>query len=179
MICRRHEPVLQYIQTAIVTPHGIKRITMISPELLSEPSVYWFLTGLSLALLELAVPGLIIIFFGAGAWTVSLICLFYPIGINAELIIFIVSSLLYVAVFRKQIKKKMDAPSKVAPDFLAEEFIGNIVTTVEDITPEKLGAVMFRGTIWKAQSEEKITAGTQVTITGKNNITLTVATIKQ
>lgn len=151
---------------------------MISPELLSEPSVYWFLIGLGLALFELVVPGLIIIFFGAGAWTVSLICLMYPIGINAELIIFTASSLLYVAALRKQIRKKMDAPARIAPDFLADEFIGNIVTVADDIAPEKIGAVTFRGTIWKAQSAEKISAGTQVTITGKNNITLTVASIK-
>ncbi len=151
---------------------------MISPEILSQPAVYWFFSGLALALIELALPGLIVVFFGAGAWTVALLCLIYPIGLNAELIIFIITSLIYVATLRKWLKKKIYKEAQEMPELLLEDYIGNTATVAEDISPDKLGAVMFHGTIWKAESAESIPAGKQVTISGKKNITLTVTTQK-
>lgn len=151
---------------------------MFTPEIISQPSVYWFLIGLGLALFELMLPGLVVVFFGAGAWTVALICLLFPIGMNAELIIFTISSLIYVVALRKRLKMKIDRPVSEAPELLLEEYVGNTAVVAEDITPNKIGAVRFRGTIWRAQSDETILTGEQVLITGRKNITLIVANQK-
>ena len=43
-------------------------------DILQDPAVIWFLVGLGLLLLELALPGLVILFFGAGAWVTALVC---------------------------------------------------------------------------------------------------------
>ena len=61
---------------------------------LLKPELIWFLVGLVLLIMEFALPGLIIGFFGAGAWIVAIICLVTNININTQLIIFIISSIL-------------------------------------------------------------------------------------
>ena len=59
-----------------------------------RPEIIWFLVGLVLLVMEFALPGLIIGFFGIGAWIVAAVCLITEIGLNAQLAIFIVSSVL-------------------------------------------------------------------------------------
>ena len=54
---------------------------------LLKPELIWFIAGLIMLLAEFAMPGLIIFFFGVGAWLVALICLFIDISINIQLII--------------------------------------------------------------------------------------------
>lgn len=45
-------------------------------ELLMEKEVIWFVIGLSLFLLEFIFPGLVLIFFGVGAWITAIIAYF-------------------------------------------------------------------------------------------------------
>ena len=59
-----------------------------------KPEVIWFLIGIALLVMEFLLPGLIVAFFGAGACVVALICLLTDISLNAQLIIFISSSVL-------------------------------------------------------------------------------------
>ena len=63
-------------------------------ELFSKPEIIWFFIGLLLALLEFGIPGLIILFFGIGAWVTALSCMLFDVGLNGQIIIFIISSLL-------------------------------------------------------------------------------------
>src|SRR4030042_987653 len=69
-----------------------------------RPEIIWFLVGLLLLILEFVLPGLVIFFFGVGAWIVAIICLFTEIGINTQLIIFIVCSALCLLILRRWIK---------------------------------------------------------------------------
>jgi len=50
----------------------------------SRPELFWFILGLGLFLLELVIPGLIIFFFGLGAWVTALVCLIGNPGINLQ-----------------------------------------------------------------------------------------------
>ena len=56
-----------------------------------DPSLIWFIIGLALFLMELAIPGLVLMFFGMGAWLVAVLCLIFNIGLDVQLIIFIIS----------------------------------------------------------------------------------------
>ena len=69
-----------------------------------KPELIWFIAGLVMLLLEFAMPGLIIFFFGAGAILVAVICLFFDISVNAQLGIFLVSSLLLLRGLRRYLK---------------------------------------------------------------------------
>ena len=69
-----------------------------------KPELIWFIIGLVLLLLEFTAPGLILFFFGVGAWVVSIICFFFGIAINLQLLIFLSSSILLLLLLRKRLK---------------------------------------------------------------------------
>lgn len=142
-----------------------------------EPELIWFLVGLVLLILEFVMPGLIVAFFGVGAWIVAIICLFIPnLHLNYQLLIFIVSSVLSLLLLRKWLKgifmghvvSKQDVKENL------EEFIGQRAVVKERIVPNSRGKVEFHGTDWQAEADEEIAEGTAVEIIGKDNITLKV-----
>ncbi len=140
-----------------------------------SPEVVWFVVGLVLILLEFALPGLITIFFGVGAWIVAIICLILPIPLNTQLFIFIIVSVISLMFlrrwFRDLIARRSKTPVEQEED---DEFIGQEAVVVEKITPKNHGRVEFHGSTWNAEAGETINPGRNVIITGKKNITLIV-----
>jgi len=144
-----------------------------------KPEIIWFLIGLALLIMEFVLPGLIIAFFGVGAWIVALVCLITDIGINTQLIIFIVASVLSLLFLRKWLKGIFIGHSVSKQDLKEdlEEFIGQKAVVKEKITPKAGGKVEFHGTNWLAEADEEIAVETVVEIVGKENITLKVKTL--
>jgi len=144
-----------------------------------RPEIIWFLIGLTLLIMEFVLPGLIIAFFGVGAWIVALVCLFsnYVQGsVNVQLTIFILSSVLSLICLRKWLKGVFlgHAVSKQNLKENLEEFIGQKAVVKEKITPKAGGKVEFHGTNWAAEADEEIAVETVVEIVAKDNITLKV-----
>lgn len=139
-------------------------------------AVLWFIAGFIFFLLEFAVPGLILFFFAVGAWIVAILSLFYDFSLNMQLIIFLVSSLLTILLFRKWVKKMIW--SKKLPTELEDEFIGKTGKAETFIGPGQNGKVIFKGTSWAARSEDIIEPGQTVTITGNESILLIVKSNK-
>jgi membrane protein implicated in regulation of membrane protease activity len=149
---------------------------------LLKPELIWFLVGLVLLVFEFIMPGLIIGFFGVGAWIVAIICLLsaYVTGsINAQLIIFIIASVLSLLLLRKWLKGIFIGHVKSKQDMTEDlnEFIGERAVVKEKITPKAGGKVAFHGTNWAAEADAEIPEGTVVEIVGKDNITLKVKAI--
>ncbi len=141
----------------------------------SNPAVIWFFLGLVLALMEFAIPGLIILFFGIGAWVTALSCLLFDVGLNGQLIIFIIASLLSILLLRKSLKKMFFKEDPNKEETLADEFIGQTAVVEENITAGKPGKVSFKGAQWQAFSDQNLKAGQRVEIVGKESIKLKVA----
>ena len=142
-------------------------------EILSNPAVIWFLIGLGLLLLELVLPGLVILFFGAGAWVTALVCAFFEININWQILIFLVASLLGLVLLRRYLKRKFFSRSDTeTPDEL-EEFIGHKAKALEEFK-NGMGKVEFKGAPWSAQSDEPVAKGQWVTIESKDSLILKV-----
>ena len=141
-----------------------------------EPQVIWCLIGLVLLLMEFVMPGLIVAFFGMGAWVVALVCLVTEISINAQLIIFIVSSVVLLLVLRKWLKGVFFGHVKGKQELTEDmkEYVGEKVVVTEAIGPSRPGKVEFHGTNWEAEADEEIAAGSMVEIVGKENITFKV-----
>jgi membrane protein implicated in regulation of membrane protease activity len=144
-----------------------------------RPEIIWFLIGLALLIMEFVLPGLIIAFFGIGAWIVALVCLFSNYvqdSVNVQLTIFILSSVLSLMCLRKWLKGVFlgHAVSKQNLKENLEEFIGQKAVVKEKITPKAGGKVEFHGTNWAAEADEEIAEGAVVEIIGKDNITLKV-----
>ncbi len=139
-------------------------------------SVFWFILGFVFFLLEFIVPGFILFFFGIAAWLVAMLTLFTDIGINTQLIVFLVSAVLTVAMFRKLLKDKLGM-YRESPQVLEDEFIGKIALAETAITPDQNGKVEFKGTSWDAKSDDYIEAGQKVKIIETRSILLIVKTI--
>ncbi|MGV3589831.1 MAG: NfeD family protein [Adhaeribacter sp.] len=145
-------------------------------ELIKNPAILWFIVGLAFLLAELALPGLVILFFGVGAWLTALACLLFDFGFNGQLSIFIISSLISLALLRRfLVKVKSPATPYLNSNELNQEFIGHTCTVSEPILPGPNGGrVQFRGTNWKAISQVPVTAGETVRIIAKDSIVLVV-----
>jgi membrane protein implicated in regulation of membrane protease activity len=138
------------------------------------PQVIWFFMGLVLLLLELALPGLIVVFFGIGAWVTALcIILFHP-DINIQILIFLVSSVLFLALLRKYLKKKFFHEDTSIVTTLEDEFIGKTGVAESKFSAGSTGRVHFKGTSWTAVSDSDIEIGEQVTILDKESIKLII-----
>ena len=140
-------------------------------------AVLWFGLGLALFLLELLLPGFILFFFGLGAWIVAIATFFFDVSLNTQLIIFVVSSVLSVLLFRNWVKRRFGMGSTVA-SMLPDEFVGKIAIAETMIVPGRKGRVEFRGTEWDACSEETISPGENVIITRIDSILLYVKPTK-
>ena len=147
-----------------------------------KPELIWFLIGLILLIFEFIMPGLIIGFFGAGAWIVAIICLLstYIAGsINAQLLIFIIASVMSLLLLRKWLKGMFIGHTKSKQDLTEDmkEFIGERAVVKEKITPKAGGKVELHGTNWVAEADEEIAEGTVVEIVAKENLTLKVKVV--
>ena len=144
-----------------------------------EPQLIWFIVGLIFLLLEFAIPGLITVFFGVGAWIVVILCLFLDISLNTQLLIFIFSSVFFLVSLRRwftTLLPRRDAPSQFEAEIL-DAFLGKKAIVTQEITPNTKGKIEFRGTYWDAEAYETIPEGAPVEILEKDNITLTVKSL--
>jgi len=143
-----------------------------------NPTLLWFLAGLALIFLEFMVPGVILVFFGIGAWAAAVTTHF---GLTAsfqfQLLVFAVTSILLLVVLRKWIKGKFYGHVGDVQDQTKniDEFTGQNVVVLQDVIPNKMdGAVEFKGARWGAVSDEHIKKGEMAIITGVDGIILNV-----
>jgi membrane protein implicated in regulation of membrane protease activity len=142
-------------------------------DILSDPAVIWFLVGLGLLILELVLPGLVILFFGAGAWVTALVCTFTNINLNLQILIFLVASLLGLVLLRKYLKARFFSRSNKEIDDQLEEFIGRKGQAIDDFK-DGAGKIEFKGTRWSATCSEPISKGEWVIIRSKDSLTFNV-----
>jgi membrane protein implicated in regulation of membrane protease activity len=142
-----------------------------------DPELAWFLVGLVLLLAELVTPGFVIIFFGVGAWiTALLIALGLTPSFNAQLLTFMIASVVSLVLFRKKGKSLFEG--RRAGGYGANEVVDSVVgekaVVVADIAPHAIGKVEFNGSHWQAEADVTIPKGTTVTIVERKNLTLIV-----
>jgi len=145
----------------------------------SKPELVWFLIGLVLFLLELVLPGFVIFFFGVGAWITALLCLVANPGINLQVIVFAITSVLSLILLRKMIQKRFFYSKEELSKEVEDEFTGKEAVAVDDFEPGKTGKVDFKGTSWKAESSSPIQKGDRVIIKEKEDFKLIVKPKKQ
>lgn len=143
---------------------------------LKEPAMVWFLIGLVLIVSEFAVPGLVIIFFGLGAWAAALALLALDMSLFSQILIFLVVSITTLLVLRKRFM----AVAAQTPD-LTDEFIGKTAAVEERVVKGAYGKVKFKGALRKAETEsdQVIEKGTLVKIVGYESIILRVEPVSE
>jgi len=140
----------------------------------------WFLFGLALMLGEIATPGFVLIFFGVGAWLISLLLwLGVTISFTTQLFVFLITSVASLLLFRKY-GRKYSHGKVVKPEGAnsIDEIKGEKAVVLYDIQPNIGGKVEFHGTLWNAESDVAISKGASVEVLERNNLTLKVKPIQ-
>ena len=143
-----------------------------------DPALVWFLVGAALILLEFAVPGVILVFFGVGAW-VSAITTWagLTLTLQFQLLVFAVASIALLVSLRKWIKGKFygHVSDTQDPSVNLDEFTGHRVEVLEDVVPGHGGGkVEFKGAAWSARSHEPIRKGEAAMIERVDGISLII-----
>jgi len=143
-----------------------------------SPLLVWFLIGLALVLSEFMVPGIILVFFGMGAWTAAVTSwLGLTTGWTSQLLVFAISSVIYLVMLRKWFQNRFIGfeGDRQNPNDNIDDFQGQIVAVTEDIDQDLgKGKVEFKGAAWSARSQIPISAGQRARVTGVDSITLIV-----
>jgi len=139
-----------------------------------SPIIIWFVVGLVLILMEFVIPGLVIVFFGLGAWvTAILVAIFPEMAFWVQMMIFTVFSVVTLVLLRRSLKKRFFSDQEGAESEGIDDYVGKIAT-VEVAFKNGEGKVNFKGTTWDAYAEEEIPKGSKVTIVDKDSIKLKV-----
>ncbi len=143
-----------------------------------NPQLIWFLIGLGLILSEFLAPGIILVFFGLGAWTAAVTSwMGLTAGWTSQLLVFAVSSVVYLVLLRRWFQARFIGfeGNPQNPENNLDDFQGQIVMVTEDIDPaDGSGRVEYKGASWAARSTEPIAAGERARVTGVDSITLLV-----
>ncbi len=153
-------------------------------EILSiNAGLFWFLLGVALLVLEALTPGFVIMFFGVGAWAVSLTLLLIPLNVNQQVLVFIVVSVACLLLFRHKLRSfffgRMARTDNMDDPVFTSQYIGREVVVIEEVRPDSPGLVELNGTNWNAKSEknESFAPGDRVKVVRMEGLTLIVAPI--
>lgn len=140
----------------------------------------WFLFGLAMMLGEIVTPGFVLVFFGIGAWVVSLLLwLGVPVTFTSQLFIFLILSVVTLLLFRKYgTQYSHGKVIKADPAKPLDDIRGERAVATSDISPVTGGSVEFNGTHWNAESDTAVTKGTAVEVIERNNLILKVKPIQ-
>ena len=140
--------------------------------LVTNPGLLWFIAGLAMLILELFAPTLILMFFGLGAWVVTVLYLVFNIGLSAQLIVFAVASLLLLVLLRKKLKSVFlgYVSSRQESGKNIEDSFGKEAIVVVRIEPARPGKVEFNGVAWDAEADDSIEVDTRVKIIDRNGL---------
>lgn len=130
-----------------------------------SPFLLWFLVGVVFLVLELLVPGFILIFFTAGAWIAAIMTLFIDITLTGQILIFTISSLVFLFTLRKYSLKTFKGRTRDnIDDDYTDSKIGRTAVVTKSISPHVPGEIKVLGSYWRAVAEIEIAEGQSVLI---------------
>jgi len=147
-----------------------------------SPEIIWIILGIVFIFFEFFIPGLVIAFFGVGALITALTTwIKLTTSLTSQLLVFILSSILFLVFLRKYVKGTFLGKTKGEEsdrNFNIE--IGKIIPVVEFIQPGEVGGkVRYMGTTWSATASDPIAPGESVEIIGNDGLTLIVEKVKK
>jgi len=145
----------------------------------TNPALFWLSMGVLLFVMEMAVPGFVLFFFGLAAWITALGCYFFPLTLNIQLAVFLVASLLSLFGLRSVLKKVFmgDEKEDGADSIMARG--GEKCKVTAAIIPPAEGQIKFAGTFWRAEADENIAEGETVEIVRQQDLLIHVKKINQ
>jgi membrane protein implicated in regulation of membrane protease activity len=134
----------------------------------------WLAGGLLLMVIELATPsGFFVMFFGLGALTVGVLKRLGIVGpLWMEWLLFTVTSVAYLLLFRDRLQRRVEQPGSANVDTL----VGELAVPKERILPGAVGRIELRGTSWNARNcgSEPIEPGRRCRVISIDGLLLSV-----
>jgi inner membrane protein len=116
-------------------------------------------------------PGLIVFFFGIGAWCAALTVFLLPMSPSSQLLVFLVASLVALLLLRSTLKK-IFLGRKLEVDVMEDATLSDATgEVIEDILPPAAGKIKYGGSFWQATAKRPLVKGTVVRILEKSNLT--------
>lgn len=141
-----------------------------------DPKMLWFIAGLAMILLEFAAPGVVIVFFGIGAWVVAGgMWLGLIDSVPAQCMTFAISSLVLLFALRRYVTSWFVGGSSNGGENIEDEFVGKTVRVVHTIGGgENTGKVELKGAEWNARCSEELLPGRFATVIKRDGLELIV-----
>ena len=132
----------------------------------------WIVVGAGLIVLELIVPGAVLVFLGAGA---LLVALFIWLGLIqtwvTSITAWFISSLVLLLVLRNFFQRFVSGDVEKQSTDEDIDAYGDVVEVVETIGPDREGRIRYRGTTWQATSYDyTLEAGTKAQIVYRESL---------
>ncbi len=133
---------------------------------------HWMAAGVALAVLEVVMPGAVLVWLGGAAFLVGLITFVVPIGLNGQLGLFAVLSVvaLSIAVYLRR-RGKLEIGDSVV-NRGAARFVGTRITLDHPIV-DGVGRAPLGDTVWAIKGPD-LPAGAHVVVVGMDGATLVV-----
>ena len=137
-------------------------------------SIYliWFLIGICFLIAEFIMPTFIMFFFAIGAVIVSIVTACYDLSINSQIILFALSSVISLVLLRNYMKNIFKGNESKGEDKYFDNSIDpnkNFAIVSKTIQPDSFGEIKYKGTFYKAQSENSIDEGKIVKVVSKGD----------
>lgn len=130
-----------------------------------SPALIWFLVGVVFLVSELFVPGFILIFFAAGSWITAVFVWVFGVGLTAQIILFIIASLLLLFTLRKiGLRTFRGETLEKTDNQTLDAKIGKTAEVTQKISPHSPGEIKVMGSFWRAVADTEIEAGTSVIV---------------
>ena len=137
-----------------------------------DPQWSWLVLGLVLAIAEMVVPGVFLIWFAAAALAVGLLSFVVPLGLPLQVVLFTVLSVVSVVASRRWLRGHPVQSADPLLNQRGQQLVGTKVTVTEAIEGGS-GRVRCGDTEWLAQGPDAA-AGARLTVTGSTGSTLIV-----
>lgn len=133
---------------------------------------WWILAGL-LLILELTAPAFFFLWLGIAAAAVGLILLVFPsIGVEIQLVLFAIASIVSVLAWRKYRESKPITTDQPNLNRRGHQYIGRTFSLTHPIT-NGTGKVTVDDSTWKVKGPD-LPAGTHIRITGVSGVVFEV-----
>ena len=137
-------------------------------------SIYliWCLIGIGFLVVEFIMPTFIMFFFAIGAVIVSIVTACFDLSINSQIILFALSSVISLVLLRNYMKNIFKGDESKGKDKYFDNSIDpnkNIAIVSKTIQPNNFGEIKYKGTFYKAQSENSIDEGKKVKVVSKGD----------
>jgi len=126
-------------------------------------TVIWVIAGVLCALMELAAPLMVLIFFSFGALAAA-IAAWLGYGLDWQIGTFIVVSILSLVLLRRHAKTFFSGRAKSGMDEGTHPMAGRSGVVSKLITPHEPGEVNIGGSFWRATAGRPVDCGEQVRV---------------